>query len=138
MEHMVATLYPQHDWDHAKFSPATRTNIGGGKTYGPQLFLQRMIRSLFPEPTIIMSNVRSLPIVGSSTNVNLEVDIFLPDYMLGFEYQVPHHPLPSLEITVLIALSGGTTLFQHSLRLKYLAGISLSTIIHNAKKTTNS
>ena len=79
---MVTTLYPQHEWDHAKFSPPT------GKTFGPQIFLQRIIRTLFPEPMIILTNVRSLPIVGSSTNVNLEVDIYLPELKLGFEYQV--------------------------------------------------
>lgn len=44
------------------------------------------MRSLFPE-NVIETNVRNLGIVGFS-GAQLEIDVFLPELALGFEYQV--------------------------------------------------
>lgn len=78
IESFVQAEYPNHEWDISKF---------GKVKFGPQNFLERVVRSIFPEQTI-ERNVRSgLGLVGSKGK-HLEIDVYLPDLKLGFEYQV--------------------------------------------------
>jgi hypothetical protein len=51
--------------------------------------MERIVRSLFPDPTtIIETNVRAGHGIVGSKGVMLEIDVYLPQYKLGFEYQV--------------------------------------------------
>eukprot|EP00026_Physarum_polycephalum_P003145 Phypoly_transcript_03154.p1 GENE.Phypoly_transcript_03154~~Phypoly_transcript_03154.p1 ORF type:complete len:822 (-),score=127.19 Phypoly_transcript_03154:90-2411(-) len=88
VESLVRTYYPNHTWDHESFihSPAPSTKPG----FTPQLFMERIIRTLFPEATI-ETNLRARHGIVGDAGVSLELDVYLPDYKLGFEYQDPHH-----------------------------------------------
>jgi hypothetical protein len=55
-----------------------------GKTLAPQTFLMRIVRSIFPSAFIEM-NVRT-ELQGS--RAPLEIDVYIPELKLGFEYQV--------------------------------------------------
>lgn len=83
IQSIATTLYPDHKWDIAKFIQTK------GK-YGPQTFLERVVRSFFPDEEI-RRNTKEASGIVSSKGTFLEVDIFLPRLHLGFEYQDPHH-----------------------------------------------
>jgi hypothetical protein len=75
----VKTAFPNHQWEHEKFIG----NKGSNPRQALQSLAQRIIRGLFPSMDI-QSNVRSvLP--------SLEIDIFIPQIKLGFEYNESHH-----------------------------------------------
>lgn len=78
---MLVAAYPQHSWDQDKFVR------GGRGLQMPQIFMQRVIQSIFPNTTI-NSNVRSGHGIIGTSGVPLEIDVYLPDIGLGFEYQV--------------------------------------------------
>jgi hypothetical protein len=81
---MVTTAYPNHNWVHERF-------IRGGRGLQmPQIFMQRVIQSIFPNVKI-ESNVRSTHGIVGELGAPLEIDVYLPDIGLGFEYQDPHH-----------------------------------------------
>lgn len=102
-------LYPEHAWDHSRFS----VHAGRAAQHSPQTFLKRIITSLFPPPISIQVNERSLPLVGAH-NANLELDIYLPELHLAFEYQVslntkrlsPANVGTRILITILILIMG--------------------------------
>jgi hypothetical protein len=82
IENLVMLAYPKHEWNHSEFKQ-------GQKHMSPQKFLARMITTLFPPPTLIQFNARNTThgFRGHSGRL-LEIDVFLPDLKLGFEYQV--------------------------------------------------
>ena len=83
MAAFVKATFPGHSWEDDKFS-----HLRTGRLLFSQSFLERIVRSLFPHAKI-ETNVRSgLGLVGEKTGVHREVDVFLPEYKLGFEYQV--------------------------------------------------
>ena len=78
---MVTAAYPGHTWDHDKF-------IRGGRGLQmPQIFMQRMNQSIFQHMKID-SNVRSMHGIVGELGAPLEIDVYLPEIGLGFEYQV--------------------------------------------------
>eukprot|EP00026_Physarum_polycephalum_P003805 Phypoly_transcript_03820.p1 GENE.Phypoly_transcript_03820~~Phypoly_transcript_03820.p1 ORF type:complete len:752 (+),score=55.45 Phypoly_transcript_03820:18-2273(+) len=80
VEGLVKKAFPHHKWDHDKFVQPRRA------IFTPQIFLQRIIRTLFGAEVPIRSNVRD-----EFGPKSLEIDIFLPSLRVGFEYQDPHH-----------------------------------------------
>lgn len=75
--------YPQHKWDHDKFF-----SLGSRSILLSQRFLERIVKTIFPENTIIEFNVRAQLELFNDSGFPLEVDIYLPQYKIGFEYQV--------------------------------------------------
>lgn len=53
----------------------------------PQIFMQRVIQTIFPNATI-NSNVRTGHGIMGTSGAPLEIDVYLPELGLGFEYQV--------------------------------------------------
>lgn len=80
VELLVKAAYPDRQWSSEKFALL-------GKRMTPQIYLQRIVRSLFPDAAIEL-NVRGKHGIKSAKGVPLEIDVFLPAYKLGFEYQV--------------------------------------------------
>ena len=78
---MVTAVYPQHTWDHDRFIK------GGRGLQMPQIFMQRVIQSIFPNMKID-SNVRTTHGIVGELGAPLEIDVYLPETGLGFEYQV--------------------------------------------------
>jgi hypothetical protein len=78
---MVTSDYPQHKWDNDRFIR------GGSVLQMPQIFMQRVIQSIFPTMKIA-SNVRTTHGIVGELGAPLEIDVYLPDIGLGFEYQV--------------------------------------------------
>lgn len=79
---LVCAAIPHHPWQPERFA----ANNGISPRLALQAFAQRLVTSLFPASTRILSNWRAdlVPEKGRA----LEVDIYLPQYNLGFEYQV--------------------------------------------------
>ena len=86
VESLVRTYYPDHQWDHDSFIHSSSPTTKPGFT--PQLFMERVIRSLFPADVQIETNLRTGHGIVGDAGVALEIDVYLPDYKLGFEYQV--------------------------------------------------
>ena len=84
VEDLVRAAYPSHPWDHSKFVH----KAGAGSVFTPQLFMERIIRSVFPPGVKIESNARAVHGIVNATGFPLEIDVYLPQYKLGFEYQV--------------------------------------------------
>ena len=100
---LVQAAYPTHCWDLDRFfsggslsnqhasssSPSSLAPLprGGGPSFTPQRLLARMVRSLFPNNTITPNARRAPGILGPKGSL-LEVDIFLEELRLGFEFQV--------------------------------------------------
>ena len=74
--------YPDHTWEHERFSHQ------GKKSLAAQLYMERVVRTIFPDKEIL-SNAREHGIVGPS-GIPFEIDVYLPGLKLGFEYQVLH------------------------------------------------
>eukprot|EP00026_Physarum_polycephalum_P002498 Phypoly_transcript_02505.p1 GENE.Phypoly_transcript_02505~~Phypoly_transcript_02505.p1 ORF type:complete len:743 (+),score=67.33 Phypoly_transcript_02505:95-2323(+) len=86
IENLVRTAYPTHPWDHREFKQGQVTQMS------PQKFLLRIIKTLFPEPTLVQLNARNMAHgLRSTTGRFLEIDVFLPELKLGFEYQDEMH-----------------------------------------------
>jgi len=86
VESLVRTYYPNHPWDHDAFTQSSSPSTKPGFT--PQLFMERVIRSLFPAQVKIETNLRARHGIVGDAGVALEIDVYLPEYKLAFEYQV--------------------------------------------------
>lgn len=84
VESLLRAAYPEHPWDHGKFVAG---KSGQQTVFTPQIFMSRIIRSVFPDAKVEMNSRAVHGIVGTSGSP-LEIDVFLPEYKLGFEYQV--------------------------------------------------
>lgn len=82
VESVVKFAYPDHTWDHDKFPQS-----GSRKKLQSQLFLERIVRTLFPDNEVI-SNAKAAHGIINASGAPLEIDVFLPELNLGFEYQV--------------------------------------------------
>lgn len=79
---LLAHYYPDHKWQRSFI------RHHAGATRAPQIFAARVLRSIFPPDVKIEFNSRGgHGLIGAVGN-SLEIDLFLPDYKLGFEYQV--------------------------------------------------
>lgn len=107
IETLVRTGIPHHNWDHEKFAL--------GPSFAPQSYLQRIVRSMFPPGTKLLRNVRSGHGIVGPSGSPLEIDIFLPDHKLGFEYQV----LKTVFYSIRLIGSGPSSLFSYFLRRGY-------------------
>ena len=83
VEALVRTHYPSHEWHSEKFVQHT----GLKPTFAPQTFLERVVRTIFPNYEIL-SNLRSVHGIVSTSGTPLEIDVYLPELKVGFEYQV--------------------------------------------------
>lgn len=52
--------------------------------------MERVVRSLFPDNKI-ETNVRAAHGIVGTKGFMLEIDVYLPQYKLGFEYQAGEH-----------------------------------------------
>lgn len=87
IESLVRIVHPDHPWDTEKFGVMNSKNA-------PQIYMERVVRSLFPNSEI-RANVRTTLRVRGDRKSPLEIDVYLPDLKLGFEYQVsPPPPFP--------------------------------------------
>ena len=85
VEQLVRDAYPAHAWEHEKFF---QQQVNQKATLTPQNFMTRILRSIFGSTVKIDTNVRaSLGLLGSA-GFPLEIDVYLPELKLGFEYQV--------------------------------------------------
>jgi hypothetical protein len=85
VEQLVRDAYPDHTWEHEKFF---RQQTAQKSTYTPQNFMARILRSIFGPNVKIDTNVRaSLGLLGNA-GFPLEIDAYLPELKIGFEYQV--------------------------------------------------
>ena len=85
VEELVRKAYPAHAWEHERFIASAR----GAKTqYAPQSFLMRIVRSIFPGVHVEMNVRTELIRTDTNSRTDLEIDVFLPELQLGFEYQV--------------------------------------------------
>lgn len=84
VESMVTAAYPAHAWSREQFTASSQS----AHANAPQIFLRRIVRSAFPQDTQIESNARSSHGVLGEFGKPLEIDVYLPEYKLGFEYQV--------------------------------------------------
>eukprot|EP00026_Physarum_polycephalum_P001689 Phypoly_transcript_01691.p1 GENE.Phypoly_transcript_01691~~Phypoly_transcript_01691.p1 ORF type:complete len:1022 (+),score=174.74 Phypoly_transcript_01691:50-3115(+) len=88
IENFVKAHYPSHQWDHSRFAFADVNQHIHFNRFSPQIFLERVVRAIFPHATI-KRNMRKglgLKVVKSS-----EIDVYLPELRLGFEYQDQYH-----------------------------------------------
>lgn len=85
IESVVRSVYPSHEWVHERF--VRTTSRSGKKPLTAQLFLERIVRTLFLEAEI-RTNARAAHGIVGPTGVPLEIDVYLPALKLGFEYQV--------------------------------------------------
>eukprot|EP00026_Physarum_polycephalum_P001510 Phypoly_transcript_01512.p1 GENE.Phypoly_transcript_01512~~Phypoly_transcript_01512.p1 ORF type:complete len:1104 (+),score=195.39 Phypoly_transcript_01512:246-3314(+) len=53
--------------------------------------MERIIRAIFPPGVKIETNARAVHGIVNANGSPMEIDVYLPDYKLGFEYQDPHH-----------------------------------------------
>jgi hypothetical protein len=79
----VKTYYPNHPWDHTRF-----LRHAAGATHAPQIFMSRVLRSVFPHGVKMEHNLRLGHGLVGAVGDPLEIDVYLPEYKLGFEYQV--------------------------------------------------
>jgi hypothetical protein len=79
VEAIAYAAYPNYKWDPKKF-----LSVG---SFTPQSLLERMVKSLFPT-CIVSSNARKIIGIRSPKGNFLEIDVFLADHCLGFEFQV--------------------------------------------------
>jgi hypothetical protein len=79
---LVSVVFPNHPWQPEKFI----AQKGANPRLALQAFAQRIVASVFPINTLILSNWRAelVPERGHP----LELDMYLPEYSLGIEYQV--------------------------------------------------
>ena len=82
MEQFVRDKIPNHKWDHIQF-----VKNRAGNHFTPQKYLGRILMTIFPE-TRIESNIRAEVALIGDRGAYLELDIYMPDLKLGFEYQV--------------------------------------------------
>ena len=82
VESFARTHYPSHPWEHEKFVHSHVKAV-----YTPQLFMARIVRSIFPNKEVAMNLRAPLGIMGEHGKP-LEIDVFVPELSLGFEYQV--------------------------------------------------
>lgn len=93
IEALVAAAYPDHSWDWRRFTHQRGTNM-----FTPQIFMSRVVRSLFPNEKLEL-NVRAGHGILNTSGRSLEVDVYISNLKLGFEYQVFYlslSPPPSL------------------------------------------
>lgn len=83
MEQLVREAYPTHAWEHERFFQQNKK-----ATFTPQHFMTRILRTIFGPDVKMETNVRaSLGLLGNA-GFPLEIDVYLPEYKIGFEYQV--------------------------------------------------
>lgn len=82
VESFVRTHYPTHPWEHEKFVHSHVKAV-----YTPQLFMARILRSIFPNKEVVI-NLRAPLDIRGEHGKPLEIDVFIPELSLGFEYQV--------------------------------------------------
>ena len=81
----MRSAYPTHPWDHVKFFQQQARQKA---TLTPQNFMTRILRTIFGPTVRIDTNVRaSLGILGNA-GFPLEIDVYLSELKIGFEYQV--------------------------------------------------
>jgi hypothetical protein len=61
------------------------------KQSNQQRILNNKLREIFGKKTCFIINYRPDWLKNPRTNENLEIDIYLPQYQIGFEYQGDHH-----------------------------------------------
>ena len=74
------TIHPDYAWDTERFVITNAKNA-------PQIYMERVVRGLFPNQEIT-TNVRATLRVQGDRKAPLEIDVYLPKLKLGFEYQV--------------------------------------------------
>lgn len=92
--------FPTHHWEHDKFVKHTGTIVGievsleaylfllgRNAVKTPQSLMKRIVQTIFPSGKIEV-NVRSAHGIIGDSGAPLEIDVYLPEYRLGFEYQV--------------------------------------------------
>lgn len=83
VESFVRAAYPAHGWAHQQFYQQLQRR----RALTPQAFLTRILRSLFPRAALAC-NARSAAALLGPAGYPLEIDVYLPELKLGFEYQV--------------------------------------------------
>ena len=81
-EALAISAYPAHPWDREKFA-----NKHHKRGLRAQMFCERVVRSIFPNSKI-ETNVRAAHGIMGDKGHPLEIDVYLPEISLGFEYQV--------------------------------------------------
>lgn len=97
----MRAAYPTHPWVHARFFKQQRARL-----HTPQTFMLRILKTIFalppsnlPSSSSPTSSPASFPRVTFQTNVRaghglklekfpLEIDVYIPELKIGFEYQV--------------------------------------------------
>eukprot|EP01122_Echinamoeba_exundans_P010752 TRINITY_DN408_c0_g1_i1.p1 TRINITY_DN408_c0_g1~~TRINITY_DN408_c0_g1_i1.p1 ORF type:complete len:476 (-),score=30.93 TRINITY_DN408_c0_g1_i1:389-1816(-) len=77
---LLMKAYPEHSWDLQMFNRSSKASS--------EHHLGSILRSLFPNATI---QSRSRVSRGSDTSISSELDFYLPEYRLAFEYQGAQH-----------------------------------------------
>lgn len=120
IEGVVRWVYPDHEWAHERFTPSS---LSPKKSLTNQLYLERIIKSIFHhnnsnnekgekeeegkreeegEKLRIMSNARTAHGILGPSGIPLEIDVYLPDLNIGFEYQVLITPFLIVIIDILL------------------------------------
>jgi hypothetical protein len=79
LQQALKLAYPDKNWS---FSPLSSKG---------QIYLQQLLEKMFGTSTNIISNYRHPTIIHSKSNRSIELDLFIPDYQLAFEYQGFQH-----------------------------------------------
>ena len=82
---LVSLAYPEHKWDESKF---------GQKKFTSQRRLYKILTHIYPN-TKILYNKRHPDIINPKTNKALELDCFIPELGIAFEYQGAQHQKPN-------------------------------------------
>lgn len=115
--------FPTHHWEHDKFVKHTGTIVGievsleaylfllgRNAVKTPQSLMKRIVQTIFPSGKIEV-NVRSAHGIIGDSGAPLEIDVYLPEYRLGFEYQVSQ---ATSFFRLLIELRIRTTIFNRA------------------------
>eukprot|EP00026_Physarum_polycephalum_P008439 Phypoly_transcript_08525.p1 GENE.Phypoly_transcript_08525~~Phypoly_transcript_08525.p1 ORF type:complete len:450 (+),score=74.07 Phypoly_transcript_08525:120-1469(+) len=79
---LLRRAYPEHAWDWSKFSQLNRKK--------GQMLMRSVIADLFSGCKIFEDYVHPT-LIYKHNSENVQLDIFIPDLKLAFEYQGPHH-----------------------------------------------
>eukprot|EP00026_Physarum_polycephalum_P001762 Phypoly_transcript_01764.p1 GENE.Phypoly_transcript_01764~~Phypoly_transcript_01764.p1 ORF type:complete len:946 (-),score=154.63 Phypoly_transcript_01764:299-3136(-) len=80
IKQLLVAAYPDHKWETEK-----TFSVRGVR----QKFMERVVRTIFPDAEI-ERNKRDLDLV-SENGFPLEIDCYLPEHKLGFEFHEQHH-----------------------------------------------